>query len=129
MVSGLTSWRSTLFRLWCNAIWGIILIWPQNCQVCLVLKHFESYFVQIFVHVFALYVGYGGHSRISDYLSISLEVLWLRVLQARGPSGGIQKNTRSNTHMHLQGLGSGTMTERNTPNLQTDKPRNIPPFP
>ena len=26
-----------------------------------------SYFVQIFVHIFALYVGGGGHLRISDY--------------------------------------------------------------
>ena len=35
-------------------------IWPQNCRVCLLLKHFGSYFVQIFVHDFALYVGRAG---------------------------------------------------------------------
>ena len=29
------------------------------------LKHFESYVAQIFVHTSALYVGGGGHSRIS----------------------------------------------------------------
>ena len=44
-------------------------IWPQNCQVCLVLKHFGSYFVLIFVHIFAVYMGGGGHSRVSDYFS------------------------------------------------------------
>ena len=31
-----------------------------------VLKHLGSYFVQSFVHIFALYVGGGGHWRISD---------------------------------------------------------------
>ena len=61
-------------------IWGIILQ-PQpphtrqkkmnknmatNCRVCLVLKQFGPYFVQISVHSFALYVGGGGHSRVSE---------------------------------------------------------------
>ena len=41
-------------------------IWPPNCQICLVLKHLGSYFVQMFVHIFALYVGGGGHQRISE---------------------------------------------------------------
>ena len=41
-------------------------IWPRNCRVCLVLKHFESYFVQMFVHISALYVGGGAHSHISE---------------------------------------------------------------
>ena len=34
-------------------------IWPQNSRACLVLNHFGSYFVRIFVHIFALYVGAG----------------------------------------------------------------------
>ena len=70
------------FSLWprsqglkiCNKIWGIILK-PQppqtrqkyellNCQICLVLKRLGSYFVQMFVHVLALSVEGGGHSRI-----------------------------------------------------------------
>ena len=36
-------------------------IWPPNCRICLVLKRLGSYFVQMFVHIFALYVGGGGH--------------------------------------------------------------------
>ena len=39
---------------------------PISCRICLVLKHFGSYFVQIFVQTFALYAGGGGHWRISD---------------------------------------------------------------
>ena len=39
---------------------------PQNSRVYLVLKHFGPYFVRIFVHTFALYVGREGHSRVSD---------------------------------------------------------------
>ena len=35
-------------------------IWPPNCRICLVLKHLGSYFVHMFVHIFALYVGGGG---------------------------------------------------------------------
>ena len=58
--------------------WGIILnpsphiqgkivnIWPQNCRVCLVSKHLGSSFVQVFVLIFASYVGDGGHSRVSE---------------------------------------------------------------
>ena len=34
--------------------------WPENCRVCLVLKHLGPYFVQMFVHIFALYVGARG---------------------------------------------------------------------
>ena len=30
-----------------------------NCRICLVLKHLGSYFVQMFFHIFALYVGVG----------------------------------------------------------------------
>ena len=37
-----------------------------NCRVCLVLKHVGSYLVQIFVHMSALHVGGGGHSRSSE---------------------------------------------------------------
>ena len=33
-------------------------------------NHFGSYFVQSFVHTFALYVGGGGHSHISEFLSL-----------------------------------------------------------
>ena len=40
-------------KIWTN-------IWPLNCQICLALKDLGSYFVQIFVHVFALYVGGRG---------------------------------------------------------------------
>ena len=39
---------------------------PQNCRGCPVSKHFGPYFDQTFVHIFALYVGGGGHSRVSD---------------------------------------------------------------
>ena len=35
-------------------------------RVCLVLKHFGPYVVRIFVHIFALYVGGGGHSHVSE---------------------------------------------------------------
>ena len=38
-------------------IWTSIC--PPNCRICLVLKHLGSYFVQMFVHMFALYVGGG----------------------------------------------------------------------
>ena len=37
-------------------------IWPQNCRVCLVLKHFakfESYVVQILVHILPCKWGAG----------------------------------------------------------------------
>ena len=32
-------------------------LWPPNCRISLVLKHLGSYFVQMFVHIFALYVS------------------------------------------------------------------------
>ena len=35
-------------------------LWPQNCRVCLVLKHLGPYCVRIFVNMFALYVGGGA---------------------------------------------------------------------
>ena len=47
-------------------------IWPPNCRICLVLKHWGSYFVQMFVHVFALYVGGGGKFRKSGNGQVSL---------------------------------------------------------
>ena len=63
----------------CENNWGIILqpqphiqgrnttkIWPQNCRVCLVLKHLGPYFARIFAHSFALYAGGRGHLCVSE---------------------------------------------------------------
>ena len=52
-------WNETPTPTYKAKIWT--KIWPPNCRICLVLKRLGSYFVQIFVHTFALYVGGGGH--------------------------------------------------------------------
>ena len=50
-------------------VWGggvpILFLWVRGFSD---LKHLRWSFVQILVHIFALYVGCGGHSRVSEKL-------------------------------------------------------------
>ena len=53
----------------------------QNCRVCLVLKHFGSCFVQVFVHFSLVWVWARGHSRITHRPVFKKCALQLKVWQ------------------------------------------------
>ena len=99
---------------------------PQNCRICLVLKHLGSYFVQMFVHIFALYVGAGVTSLFLRHGEKIIDQSWLS-------AGWLEASDNwKATKEYLNQRGTKIRVSRvcfRTPFLPPFSPRFSPSFP